>query len=158
MNKGTIHYEYVNIENDWMKLAYKLAKNLYMQKKWNLKTSPVAIIVKDGKFVSHGICADGNHAIEGKCDRLETKGTSYDNCKYCMESEHAERKALQEGYDQDLNDAHIYVYGHYKLCDSCIAALNARGIYKCFLLENASELFDRHHANTVIGKPTQFSV
>jgi len=153
-----MNYKYVTLENEYMRLAYKLAKNLYMVRYWNKKTTPVAIIVKDGMYISHGVCADGRHAIEGTCNRLEEKGTSYDTCRNCKEEEHAEQKALIDAKDVNLRGAVLYVYGHYHICDVCAKALNVRGIDTCYLLENATELFDRHHANTVLGTSRQFLV
>lgn len=158
MNNGNMQYEYVSLDNEWMRLAYKLAKNLYFINKWNLKTTPVAIIVKNNRYITHGICADGAHPLQAKCDRLDTKGSSYETCEYCREDQHAERKALQEAYDKDLAGAIIYVYGHYKLCDSCIKALNERGIFSCVLLENSKILFDRHDPDTVLGTEKQFLI
>lgn len=158
MSEPAVQYEYVNLENQFMRLAYKLAKNLYMVKKWNLKTTPVAVLVKNGEYINHGVCADGAHAINGHCDRLGEAGTSYGNCKHCAEEEHAERKALQAAYDKDLQGSEVYVYGHYKMCDHCIAALKARGVTRFVLLENASTLFDRHHPQTVLGTENQFLI
>ncbi len=150
-------YSYTTLDNEYMKLAYKLGKNLYMIKKWNLKTIPVAVLVKDGKYVAHGICSDGKHAIEGHCNRLETKGTAYDTCPHCRESEHAEQKALQDAYDKNVQGAVVYMYGMYKLCPTCTEALEARGITECVFLENAEVLFDRHHPDTVLGTNKQFN-
>ncbi len=158
MDPTQMQYHYVDINDKFISIAYIYAKNLYLQYKWNSKTIPVCLIIKDGKFISKGICSDGGHAIDGKCDRLKEAGTPYEMCKHCKEEEHAERKALMNAYDQDLTGAIIYLYGHYILCEECIKALNARGIFDCYLLENSAVLFDRHNKDTVLGKSKQFDV
>src|SRR5690606_12134072 len=153
-----MEYKYVSLEDSFMRQAYEMAKTLYKVKSWNIKTTTVAIIVQKGKVISVGICADGQHAIQGYCGRLEESGLPYSSCEFCKEEQHAERKALKAAYDKDLIDAIIYVYGHYKLCISCVKALNERGIYECVLLENSHILFDRHHPSTVLGTPNQFLI
>lgn len=159
MPRDKVHYSYVDIHNTWMRVAYNFAKGLYEINKWNLKTTPVAILVsKDGSFISMGVCADGAHPIQAKCGRLASSGQPYTNCEFCAEEQHAERKALRKAYDKDLTRAKIYVYGHYKLCDSCVKALCDRGIDTFYLLENADVLFNRHHPDTVLGTNKQFEV
>lgn len=156
MNQELVQYEYVGIENPHMRRAYEMAKHYYMLKRWNLKTTPVAVLVKADTPVSIGICANGMHAVEGKCGRLKESGLPYDACQWCAEEEHAERKALQAAYDADLNGADIYLYGHYKMCGSCIRALKNRGVKRFILLENSQTLFDRHNPDTVLGTDKQF--
>jgi len=158
MESPQMQYEYVDLNDKFMSIAYTYAKRIYLQYNWNHKTIPVAIIVKDDKFISKGICSDGGHAKDGFCNRLKEAGTSYDSCPHCKEEEHAERKALIAAYDQDLTGAMIVVYGHYKLCSECILALNSRGIYKCSVLKESEILFNRHDKRTVLGTDNQFTV
>lgn len=153
-----MNYHYVGLDDKFMSIAYTYAKNLYLGYGWNKKSIPVAIIIKNGNYVAKGICSNGLHAIEKKCNRLGMSGTDYSNCPHCSEEQHAERIALKESYDKDLNGAEIYVYGHYKLCTKCIEALNERGITTCYLLENSDVLFDRHNKDTVIGTERQFAL
>lgn len=152
---------HVPFENKWMRLAYLIAKDFYKIKKWNKKTTPVAILVSEqGEYISHGLCADGLHAVEGHCDRLETKGSPYSACKWCHHSEHAERKALEQAFKLGIepHNASIYIYGHYKVCDSCMYELQKYGINTIYILENAEELFDRHNPNTVLDTLNQFAI
>ena len=152
-------YRITTLRNEWMKLAYNIAKQHYAVGNWNKKTTPVAVIVSsNGKYISHGSCADGKHAILGTCKRLETKGSDYSDCPYCHEFEHAERKAVDAAGVEPLLGAVMYLYGHYRVCEHCLNLLNSRGIVTIYLLEDAHTLFDRHNANTVIGKPSQFIV
>lgn len=156
MESPQMQYNYVDLNDKFMSIAYTYAKRIYLEYKWNQKTIPVCLIVKDDKFVSKGICSDGGHAKDGTCSRLKESGLPYDACKHCKEEEHAERKALAAAYDQDLTGAVLYLYGHYKLCPSCIEALNARGITECYLLKNSEALFNRHLKSSVLGTPEQF--
>lgn len=149
----------VTLQNEWMKLAYNIAKQHYVINNWNLKTTPVAVIVgQDGRYISHGSCADGRHAIHGFCNRLEVAGSSYENCMFCHEVQHAERLAIEAAGDKPLIGASIYIYGHYKVCEHCLKLLHFHGITQIYILENAHVLFDRHNPNTVLGKPEQFNV
>lgn len=152
-------YQHVSLDNEWMRLAYTVAKSLYEVKNWNKKTTPVAVIVsKDNKFLSYAACANGAHAINGSCNRLTTRGSSYDNCEYCQEQNHAERLALKKCSDMDLSGCTIYLYGHYHMCTTCLQALDNRGIKKAVLLKDASVLFNRHKKGTVIGTKNQFKI
>ena len=157
METPQMQYEYVDLSNKFMDIAYTYAKRLYLEHGWNKKTIPVCLIIKDGTFIAKGICSDGGHAKEGKCDRLSESGLPYDTCKHCAIDQHAEIKALQSAGDQDLHGAEIYLYGHYKSCPDCIQALSDRGIHKCYLLENSEVLFNRHDKRSVLGTSEQFS-
>jgi len=156
--KKEVYYRYVSIKNKWIEEAYNEAKKLYNHKKWNLKTTPVAVIVKNDKFISLGISANGKHPLLGKCDRLGKSGTDYDKCEHCAHDQHAERFALNKVPHEDLKGAEIYLYGHYKMCDECIKELQKRGIYHYYLLENSEVLFDRHNKDTVLGTNKQFVI
>lgn len=156
MPASIVQYKKVNMRNEWMRLGYSIAKDLYAIGNWNMKTTPVAIIVSpSGKYVSHGVTADGKHAIYGTCNRLGKRGSPYSSCQWCNHYEHAEIKALNKT-DACLLNHHIYIYGHYKSCDNCIKELHRRGIYKIHILENAEVLFDRHNKDTVLGSEKQF--
>lgn len=152
-------YEYVGLENQWMLLAYNTAKALYQIKKWNKKTTPVAVIVsKSGQYLAHAACSNGLHPIKGTCKRLNKPGSDYSECPACQEQNHAERLALLQCYDLDLTGAIVYLYGHYHLCKSCLKALADRGVNDIVLLENCEVLFDRHNSDTVINKKNQFDI
>lgn len=150
------YYQYVSLNNEYMRMAYLQAKKLYKHGKWNKKTTPVAIIVLHGGFVAKGIAANGRHALFAKCSRLGEKNTPYDDCNWCIESQHAERYALNAAGKIDLKGGKIYLYGHYRFCDACLRALEDRGIYDYFLLKNSETLFDRHKPGTILGTDQQF--
>ena len=156
-NKGVYGMNtYVTLGNKFMRIAYEKAKALYNTTKWNLKTTPIAVIVKDEKVIAIGIANDGKHVLHRKCDRLGASGTPYENCKWCTNEEHAEIKALGKCKGQDIKNAVLYLYGHYRLCESCTKALKDKGITDFVFLENAEVLFDRHNPNTVLGTEKQF--
>lgn len=146
----------VSLENPWMRLAYFIAKDFYLIHRWNKKTIPVAVIVSPGgRYISHGVCSNGMHAVLGHCNRLDEKGTPYHTCEHCAADQHAEIKALQKA-SMFLAGSSIYIYGHYKVCDTCIKELHKRGVFKIYFLEDCETLFDRHNPNTVLGTENQF--
>lgn len=148
-------YHYVDNDNLYMKIAYQLAKCLYLTNKWNLKTTPICIIVKNNAIISIGISGNGMHPLTGKCDRIDKPGSDYSLCKYCQEDEHAEIRAISE-LKTDPKGARCYLYGHYHACTNCIAKLEDIGIRDMVLLDNSDILFNRHNPETVIGSPDQF--
>ncbi len=156
MSTLEVEYQYVSLENRFMRMAYNTAKALYKKTKWNLKTTPIVIIAKDDKFITLGIANNGQHVLQQKCDRLGKSGTPYTDCKWCVNEEHAEIHALKNCKGQDIKDATVYMYGHYHLCNPCLLALKDRGVTDFVLLENSKVLFDRHHPDTVLGTEKQF--
>jgi len=152
-------YQYVDIEHPIMQLAFHIGKHLYKLYKWNKKAVPIAIIVsKEGVLLSSGVSAFGRHMVAKKCRRLKTRGTQYSSCPNCAEHLHAEQLALREieRLQKDPIGGAVYLFGHWKMCDSCIAACRNAGITDFFLLKNSEIYFDRHHEKTLIGKPSQY--
>jgi len=148
--------KYVSLENKFMKVAYSIAKSLYNKTEWNFKTTPIVVIVKDGKIITTGIANKGQHVLQQKCDRLGRPGTPYTDCKWCTNEEHAEIHALQNCKGQNIKDATVYLYGHYRFCKPCLQALKDRGVKTFVVLKDAITLFDRHHPDTVLGTKKQF--
>lgn len=148
-------YTYVPISNKYMRAAYEVAKGFYNVKKWNKKTTPVCLLVKNGKVLSVGVSGGGMHAILGKCDREDRPGSPYSDCRHCEESQHAEMRALSE-LKNDPKGAKCYLYGHFHACKTCVARMAEMGIEEVVLLRWAKILFDRHEPGTVIGTPRQF--
>lgn len=160
MNNEESIYRYVGIDNLAMHFAYMRAKELYMHRRWNKKTTPVAVIMKNNEPISWAASANGAHAIEGKCYRLNKRGSDYSECGWCSEDNHAEQIALRRAKEQNqsVHGCDLYLYGHWHMCETCRKALKEAGIENLFLLENAAVLFDRHHPKTVIGKEEQFKL
>ena len=156
MKQVTNIIQFVTLDNGFMKMAYNIGKVLYNQTKWNLKTTPIAIIVKKGQFISVGKAGYGNHVLQQYCDRLEEKDMPYSACKWCVEIYHAEQIAINNVRKENINGADLYLYGHYHFCGSCLKAMEKRGIVNLYLLENCTKMFDRHNPNTILGTNKQF--
>jgi deoxycytidylate deaminase len=150
-------YQYVGLDQPPMRLAYDLAKALYGVRKWNMKACPVAVIALDGRILSWGFSGNGKHQIDGICGRLGRDGAPYSDCPWCEEEEHAERYALFSSRET-VAGADVYLYGHHRMCESCIRSMRTAGIKRLFLLDNAATLFDHKHPESVIGKRGQFSI
>lgn len=159
-NKEPVKYEYVGIEDPWMRFAYNQVKALYAVKGWNAKTTPVAVIVRNGTMLSHGVAGNGRHMMLGSCARLDKPGSSYKECEFCREEEHAEQYALRSLKWAKISPygADLYLYGHYRMCEDCVSLAQKQGIKRFILMEDCDTLFDRHHPDTVIGKPEQFAL
>ena len=153
-------YQYISIQNKWMRVAYDKAKQLYLLKRWNLKTTPICVIVNNNNhMISIAACANGTHPLIGKCDRLAEAKTAYSNCKFCQYDQHAEYLALKNIPEWvNLKHARMYLYGHYRVCSHCQKALQDRGINKYYLLKDSHILFDRHNPKTVVGTRQQFNI
>lgn len=117
-----------------------------------------SVVVRDG--VEVGIAANGStyHEING-CERkrLGSKtGEDYDKCEGCSPKNHGEPKAIAnalENVDAEVvNDAEIYLWGHWWCCESCWNAMLASGITKVNLLENSQVIFNQSHPDNSIGR------
>lgn len=138
-----------------MNAAYQIAKGYYSAYGWNVKTTPVAIIVKRGRAIGIGVSGNGMHPILRKCYRSARPGSPYSDCSHCDEHEHAETRAVRE-CKQDLKGATCYMYGHWHCCARCESVMETMGVREVVLMEGCERLFDRHHKDTVVGSPDQF--
>lgn len=150
-------YRHVGIEDRHMRMAYDIAKSFYRPKRWNLKTTPVCVIVKDQTVIGIGIAGGGMHPMRAECARLYRPGSPYSECEWCQEEAHAEQEALR-ALKADPRGATAYLYGMYHMCETCRAAMAAVGIEDLVLLGGAEVLFNRHDPGTVIGTPRQFEL
>lgn len=150
-------YEYVKGSNVHMQTMYAIARALYSVNRWNQKTTPICIIARGDEVLALGIAGNGMHPLTAHCDRVDKPGSDYSACKWCQEDQHAEIRALS-CLKTDARGAKAYLYGHFHACDNCCKGMELFGIETVVLLEKSSELFDRHHPNTVIGKPDQFKM
>ncbi len=149
-------YGRVGMDNPYMHYAWATLKELYDRTGWNLKTTPVAVIVDHGRIAATGIAGDGMHVIHSRCDRLGRKGAPYSECKYCGEEWHAEQLALRR-LGLNARGMDMFLYGHWHLCLKCEELCRRAGVSRVFLLEGCEALFDHDHPGTVIGKPEQFA-
>lgn len=152
----TPEYEYVRQSDRVMTFARDVARALYKVWGWNGKTTPVCVLVdRDQNVVSWAAAADGMHPLNRHCDRLMTRGTSYDECEWCSPERHAEALALLR-CDVSLKKGTAYLWGHFRMCSHCRELLESAGVRRFVLLEDADRLFDRHKAGNLIGRPEQF--
>ncbi len=147
---------HTTLRNPHMRMAYRIAKDLYFVNRWNEKTVPVCVLVKDKKILSYGVGGNGMHQMTGMCARVDKPGSDYSLCQWCDGWQHAEQWALRR-CQEDPRGATMYMYGMYKLCPVCEDTLEANGIKDVVILRRAKVLFDRHRIGTVVGKPKQFN-
>lgn len=148
-------YERTSLKDPFMNAAYQVAKGYYQAFAWNVKTTPVAILVKKGQVQAIGVSGNGMHPLIRKCYRSARPGSPYSDCSHCQANMHAEMRALQE-CKTDPKGSVCYVYGHWRCCSNCEAAMEVMGVKKVVLLDGCETLFDRHHKDTVIGTSRQF--
>lgn len=108
-----------------------------------------AVVVKDGEVVGRG--ANGNeYHEENGCDRHELRekgelesGEGYDLCPGCSYEFHCESRAIEDAREKgvDLEDADLYLWGHWWLCRPCLDKVEEAGISDVYLVENAEEKF-----------------
>ena len=152
-----MNYHYTSLEDKSMRLAYDVAKSFYRLNSWNQKACPVAVIRKNDAVLAIGVSGDGMHQMTAHCDRLDKPGSPYTECKWCVETLHAEQDAIRR-LKTDPKGALCYLYGHFHACKACISAMEVLGILDVVLLEGSETLFNRHDPGTIIGKPEQFAI
>jgi deoxycytidylate deaminase len=146
---GVIHY--VGADNDYMVLAKEYARRESLD-----KVMPnCSIIVKNDQIL--GIGANGsNYHENNECERVKIgskTGEDYDKCEGCHPKNHGEIQALTDAlaYDNDLEGAEVYLWGHWWCCQPCWDAMQSNGINTVYLLQDSEILFNRENADNVIG-------
>jgi deoxycytidylate deaminase len=135
---------YVPIDNPFMRQAAEMIKHAGCAK------HPVAaVLVKDGQVIGRGangsMRSDQRHSV---CKRIELKcltGTGYEHCPNCVTPGHSESTVIKDAREQghDLAGADIYLFGHWWCCEPCWDKMVEAGVREVYLLEKATELFDR---------------
>lgn len=108
-----------------------------------------AVLVKDGRIIGRG--ANGfmrsreRHPV---CERLKRgckTGEGYELCPNCVTDGHAETMVIADARAQSFNTtgADMYLFGHWWCCEPCWNKMTEAGIHTVYLLEQATELFDR---------------
>lgn len=129
-------YEYVDVDNPWMKIAREAAIRHSLT-----PVFPIGVAaVKKGKVIA--VSANGNGYHEKNLDTPEHKkgckrryistqrelrgasklasGEGFDLCPGCDVDYHAEARLIQEVETlEELEGATIYMYGHWWCCGSC---------------------------------------
>jgi deoxycytidylate deaminase len=158
---ANIEIAYVDANNPFMIRAKEWAR-IHSLDKQQPNTS---VIVKGG--VELGIGANGsdfhsrpeNIAQYGEkgCRRVFLKapsGTMYEECEGCHPKNHGEARALLDAQEKgvDVTGAEIYMWGHWWCCESCCAAMEAVGIRKVYVTENADRDFNQKDPGNILGK------
>lgn len=120
----------------------------------NFKTG--ACIVMDGEVI--GLGANGsNYHKEYGCERVKRgipTGEGYELCEGCHPKNHAEAKAILNAIENGkvINNADLYLWGHYWCCSDCWDKMIQAGIKDVYLLENSHILFDKNHPDNILGE------
>lgn len=103
------------------------AKKLALASTSSKKTG--CVVVKNGKIIGKG-----SNTHQEPCKRVGfPTGVGYDLCEGCNYDNHAEANALR---DIDAENAELYLYGHYYLCEPCQEKVLASGVAHVFIREN----------------------
>lgn len=143
---------YVNIDNKFMAMARDYAREHSLD-----KTMPgAAVIVKDGAVL--GIGANGSDYHEKyPCKRVELgckSGKGYELCEGCHPKNHSEPAAINDATKRGngINDADLYLWGHWWLCEPCWNAIIEAEINNVYLLDGSEKLFNKEDSDNIVGK------
>jgi deoxycytidylate deaminase len=148
MSLPTISYPYLPKGKE---ILYVKESNPFMQSAKDLlkksgcrKHATGAVIVKEGKIIAQGKNAGINVSICPRVYRKSKTGTDYHFCKdYCGQTGHAEENAVKDAISKniDINNADLYLYGHWWCCKPCWGYMINAGINNVYLLKNAHDYF-----------------
>lgn len=113
-----------------------------MKIKQCLKQTTVAVIMKDGKFISIGFNEIlANNITECPRKDLPT-GVGYEKCTdICHQYGHAEVNACNESdCDDGCEGATLYLIGHTYCCDNCLNVMKEHGIKTVVLCESGKRI------------------
>lgn len=141
---------YVSEENEYMQAAREVALEESLD-----DTHPTgSVVVQDADVIGRG--ANGsNYHDENGCVRADLKeqglvesGEGYELCEGCHPKNHSEPTALQDvSAEYDTEDADLYLWGHWWVCEPCWDAVEDAGIDDVYLMEDSEELFNKDHEN-----------
>lgn len=145
---------YVDLDNEFMQLAKEFARIESLD-----KVMPnTSVIVKSGEVLGIGANGSNYHETNG-CERVRRNiptGQGYDLCEGCNPKNHGEAKAISNALErlssEDLQDAEIYLWGHWWCCESCWSTMLDKGISTVYLLESSEVLFNREESGNIIGR------
>jgi deoxycytidylate deaminase len=158
-----IHY--VTEENEFMKAA----KDVSLELSTDIQHPTGAVVVMNGKIVGRGANQAGyknkkliDLHLQGMCFRRWLKiksGEKYWLCRGCSTSKkHAETRAVNNALSnlnrngQKLENADLYLWGHWWACEPCWKAMIDAGIRNVYLLEGSELIFNRNNPSHDIGK------
>lgn len=150
-NEGRIVYE--SADNEYMEVAKAFAAAESLDE----HMPNASVIVKDGSIVGRGANGSTYHQEHG-CERVRLgipTGQGYELCEGCHPKNHSEAKAIknaQENGITDLQDADLYLWGHWWCCEPCWKAMLAHGIKTVHLLKHSEVLFNKAALGNIVGK------
>ncbi|MDY6770762.1 MAG: deaminase [Candidatus Nanohaloarchaea archaeon] len=139
--------DYVSPDNEYMQAAKDVAREE------SIDSHPAgAVIVKHDSILGSGANGSDYHD-NNECVRERLKeqgeiasGEGYERCEGCHPKNHAEPTAIQDAHDQgndDLDDADLYLWGHWWACEWCWDEMLDEGIDQLYLHEDSKELFNK---------------
>ncbi len=145
-----IHY--VDAHNPFMQEAREYARLHSLDDA--VKTG--SAVVKDGEIIGRGANGSDYHAKHG-CERVKRgipTGHGYELCAGCDPKNHSEPRAIADAlkHGHETIGADLYLWGHWWACQPCWDAIIEAGILNVYLLKDSEKLFNKTHADNVIGR------
>jgi len=144
--------KYVDLTNQFMRIAKSYAFTDSLD-----KVMPNAgVLVKNNKVI--GIGANGNHYHETHiCERIKlniSTGQGYELCEGCHPKNHGESKSIADAQNKgnEVNNADLYLWGHWWCCEACWEKIIKSNIKDVFLLINSENLFNKSGLNNLVGR------
>lgn len=146
---------YVDSSNPFMQAAKETAHQFSL----DITMPTGSVVVKKDRIVGKGANGSTYHEIHG-CERVRLgipTGQGYELCEGCHPKNHSEPKAIADAlkHTDTLDDAVIYLWGHWWCCEACWKAMLDHGITTIYLLKNSEILFNKNNAGNIVGH--QFS-
>jgi len=119
-----------------------------------VKTGSAVVI--NGEVVGLGANGSDYHK-EYECERVKQNvptGEGYDLCEGCHPKNHSEVRAIADALKKasSLENAELYLWGHWWACKPCWDAIEASAIARVYLVEGSERLFNKAHADNILGK------
>jgi tRNA(Arg) A34 adenosine deaminase TadA len=140
-------YKFVDLNNKYMQEAMKAAKEMAYDSGNETSTPIGGVFVKNGEIILKASNGSTYHKENG-CERkkLGIVGKDYELCPGCSAKVHCEANAVRQAEEKhiDIYESDFYMFGHYWCCELCCKKLSKYNIKNYYLLEGASDLFDRN--------------
>lgn len=124
-----------------------------------------SMIVKGGLPCAIGANGSHFHSEKENIERYGPKGCRrvflnaptgqlYEECEGCHPKNHGEPRALQDALEKgvDVTGAEIYMWGHWWCCRWCCEKMEAAGIVRVYVTENADIDFNLKDPHNILGK------
>lgn len=148
--------EYVPADNEYMQEAREVAEELSTD-----RNQPVgSVIVQGDEIIGEGANRSDYHNEVG-CDREQLKeageissGEGYELCDGCHPRTHSEAQAIEDaresGNADELEDADVYLWGHWWACESCWDRMEEVDIDTLYLHEDSETLFNKSDPDNIL--------